>query len=55
MTEKEKKELKDVKICDVPTCGKQAVVRDGDGHYLCYIHHMQWCRCIKFEKMTVET
>ena len=38
--------------CDI--CGEKSVVREDDGHYYCYIHHVAWCQCISHEKM-VET
>lgn len=36
--------------CEVPGCKRRAIANDG-GHWLCYVHHMQWATAIPFAKM----
>jgi hypothetical protein len=35
--------------CEVKKCEQQAVIRDTDGNYRCYEHHMEYCQAKKQE------
>ena len=35
-------------------CGERSVIRQTDGHYYCFDHHMEYCRGKNLEKIKAE-